>query len=412
MLEEISIIDSNKTFTPLIFYTDFLQKLSGYYKENSGNEVFFKLFENGDENIYESQYRIDPIALPLLLSIIEQLSKFHKKPLNLKLYNNVATIEVLEFLYRSGFFRTAGNYNDSIFKGKNILKFDDRYLGGFKGQEIRKDHIIRSYSREDIKLNFKTTSYQEEVTLRDQILSNISYKVRENYAELLFDNEYTLNSYNLYIDILSELITNGILHSGSTTYAMMFVDSYKSKFSISDNGIGLQRSLDNKSDETFYYKKNDFKSSISIDTNNGPFNNQFIENLTSIFETLYYSSLKERRGLFDLMLNVVLSSNGYFRLHTDNCQIVISNRIFKYLDKLFECREQIFELHNLFELNKIEKKIYHKNLQAQTVSIKSMFNALLEKTIEYYSEESKYSAIRFFNVKFKGVHIEVEIPNV
>lgn len=410
MTDNISIIDSDKTFTTLVFYTEFLKKLSLFYKENPSKEVRFKLFQHGDEDIYNSQYRIDPIALPLLLSICEQLSKFHKKPLELLLYNNKATIEVLEFLFRSGFFKNAGNYNDSAFKSKNILSFDHRYLGAFSDQQIRKDHIIRSYCKEDINFSFHASSYQEEIILRDQILSLISYKVREHYAELLFDNEYTLKSYNLYIDILSELITNGILHSGSTTYSMMFVDRFKCKFSISDNGIGLRKSLQDKKADNFYYKKSDFRSSVDIKT--GLFNPLLIDNLIDIFETLYYSSLKERRGLFDLMMNVVLTGNGYFRLHTDNCQIIISNRIFKYLDKLHECRELIFDIHNSFELKKIAEKEYEQALTEQVAVIKGMFNSLLEKTIEYYSEESKFSAIRFFNVKFKGVHIEVEIPNM
>lgn len=410
MAENISIIDSDKTFTTLVFYTEFLQKLSLFYKDNPSEEIKFKLFQNGDENIYNSQYRIDPIAIPLLLSICEQLSKFHKKPLDLLLYNNIATIKALQFLFRSGFFKNAGNYNDLSIRSKNILSFDHRYLGAFSDQQIRKDHIVRSYSKEDLNIHFHTASYQEEVSLRDQILSLISYKVREHYAELLFDNEYTLKSHNLYIDILSELITNGILHSGSTTYSMMFVDRFKCKFSISDNGIGLRKSLDDKKSDNFYYKKLDFSSSVKIKSD--IFNSLLIDNLIDIFETLYYSSLKERRGLFDLMLNVVLTSNGYFRLHTDNCQIIISNRIFKYLDKLHECRESIFDIHNSYELSKIEKKEYEEALLKQVNSIKVMFNTLLEKTIEYYSEESKFSAIRFFNVKFKGVHIEVEIPNI
>jgi hypothetical protein len=410
MTENVSIIDSGKTFTTLVFYTEFLQKLSVFYKQNPFEEIKFKLFQNGDEDIYNSQYRIDPISIPLLLSIFEQLSKFHKKPLDLLLYNNKATIEALQFLFRSGFFKNAGNYKDLTFSSKNILSFDDRYLGAFSDQQIRKDHIVRSYGKEDLNFNFKTVSYHEEILLRDQILSIVSYKVREHYAELLFDNEYTLNSYNLYIDILSELITNGILHSGSTTYSMMFVDRYKSKFSISDNGIGLKKSLDNKTSDNFYYKKGDFRSSVKVKST--LFNPLFVDNLIDIFETLYYSSLKERRGLFDLMLNVVLTSNGYFRLHTDNCQIIISNRIFKYLDKLYECREHIFESHNAYELKRIESKEHQEILTIQSENIKSMFNSLLERTIEYYSEESKYSAIRFFNVKFKGVHIEVEIPNI
>src|SRR5690606_37725741 len=88
----------------------------------------------------------------------------------------------------------------------------------------------------------------------------------------------------------------------------------------------------------------------------------YLENLIDIFEVLYYSSLKERKGLFDLMLNVVLKSDGYFRLHTNNCQIIISNRIFKYITSLNELRHQILEIHNLFELEKISTEEYKKSI--------------------------------------------------
>lgn len=412
MTDYISILDNNKTFTPLVFYTDFLEKLSKHYLYKSNESIGFKLFENGDDKIYGSKYRIDPISIPLLLSILEQLSKFHNTSLPLLLYNNRSTSEVLEFLYRCGFFNNLENEIASSFPRKSIIDFDDRYLGAFKGKEVRKDHIIRSYDKNSLKFSFNTSTstYQEEVELRDKILSTISYKVRDHYSSLLFDNEYTLNSHNLYIDILSELITNGVLHSGSTTYAMMFVDRYKCKFSISDNGIGLKQSLNDKKDNSFYYKKGDFASSIKL--HKYLFNDKLIENLISIFETLYYSSLKERRGLFDLMLNVVLLGNGYFRLHTDNCQVIISNRIFKYLENLFVLRENIFKTHNLFELRKLEREEYQVRTKDYVNEIKELLVNLLENTIEYYSEESKYSAIRFYNVKFRGVHIEVEIPNV
>jgi len=396
----IRIIDDGKNFTPLIFYTEFLSKLANHYREYDKANIEFLLFEKGDNEIFSANYRIDPISTPLLLSIAEQLSKFHKKSLELHLNNNHATIKVLEFLFRSGFFR--------ISKENKIFNYNENYLGAFQGNEIRKEHIIRAYKKEDYSnIDF---SINDEIYLRDHVNSVVSYNVQSHFRDLLYDNENTANNHNEYINILSELITNGVIHSQSTTYAMMFVDKYQTKFSISDNGVGFKNSLNSKQSIPFYYTPNEFQNNIQLELSDS-INEYFIENLIEIFEILYYSSLKERKGLFDLMLNVVLKSNGYFRLHTNNCQIIISNRIFKYITSLNELRDEILNIHNLFELEKLKENDYKISILKKKEDIKLQFEKIIKSTIKYYSEETKYSSIRFFNVKFKGVHIEVEIPN-
>ena len=40
----------------------------------------------------------------------------------------------------------------------------------------------------------------------------------------------------------------------------------------------------------------------------------------------------------------------------------------------------------------------------------NLFLELFQSTLKKYSEDVKFSAIRTYNVRFKGVHIEVEIP--
>ena len=179
----VPIIENGKNFTPLFFYTDFLKKLASFYKENKNEEIKFKLFEKGDDEIFNSSYRIDPISIPLLLSIIEQLSKFHKKSLQLMLNNNHATLSVLEFLFRANFFKTV----DHSSEGNNILNYNSDYLGAFTGNLIRKEHIIRSYKKNDyININF---DQENEISLRDEVNSLTSYNVQNHFQELLFDND-------------------------------------------------------------------------------------------------------------------------------------------------------------------------------------------------------------------------------
>ena len=410
MDNEQPIIKSDSTFTPYKFYTEFLEELAAYYRQ-ANQVVTFRLFEKGDEDIYNAHYQIDPIVIPLLLSLLEQLSKFHKCELPLSLHNNRATIDVLEFLYKSDFFYLAGNnQNPSYPVGRNIIKYDRGYFGTFKGKQFRKDHRVRGYSLADDGLRNALNDLGTEEQKRDFLISHYTYKVREHFQELLFDNDFTADIYNIYIDILSELITNSVLHSGSNAYALMFVDRFRTKFSISDNGVGFGVSM-KKKEETFFYIPNGIKKVLAekIRISNVPA--PILDNLFTIFETLYYSSLKERHGLFDLMVTVVLESKGYFRIHNDNCQVIISNKMMDELTRLYDQRTAIYNLHNQYLLNIIPKAQWESGLKSRSHEIKDAFISFCEKAVARYSADIKYSSLRFFKVKFRGVHIEVEIPN-
>ncbi|MBK7587902.1 MAG: ATP-binding protein [Bacteroidetes bacterium] len=109
---------------------------------------------------------------------------------------------------------------------------------------------------EDDNLLTEIQKYKNEEAQRDFLISHYTYQVREHFEELLFDNEFTEYLHDTYIDILSELITNGVLHSKSNTFALMFVDKYKTKFSISDNGIGLEESIRTKMKPSYYTPTN------------------------------------------------------------------------------------------------------------------------------------------------------------
>jgi hypothetical protein len=406
----IPILKVNTNFTPYKFYTDFLEDVANCYKSDT-SDISLKLFEQGDDIIYNIFYRIDPIAIPLLLSLAEQLSKFHKKPLTLNLYNNRATIDVLEFLFRCDFFQIAGqddNHNFPI--GRNILKFDKAYLGAFKGKTIKSDHKVRGYSLADDGLHEILNEFDTDEKKRDFLISHYTYKVNEHFEQLLFENRFTKDLVNIYINILSELITNAVLHSQSNAFALMFVDSFKTKFSISDNGVGFATSMKLKS-PVFFYQADSLKIILSEKFSIPNIPKLILDNLFTIFETLYYSSLKDRRGLFDLMLTAVLHSKGYFRIHNENSQVIISNRMMDGLILLEKSRNKIYNLHNLYSLKKITEEIWISEMKTEAEKMKNLFISFCEKAFSKYSNDIKYSSIRFFKVKFRGVHVEVEIPN-
>jgi len=410
MKTPIPVIKNNISLTPFRFYTDFLLDVARSYSDDS-EQVSFKLFENGDDFIYDSRYIIDPITIPIFLSLLEQLSKFHKNKIDLLLYSNPATIEVLKFLKRSDFFYLCGENRNPIYPiGRKIVNFDEGFLGSFEGKMQRSEHKVRAYSLQDDSLLEELRLYLTDEQKRDFLISHYTYKVREHFEELLFDNEHTLPFHNTFIDILSELITNGVIHSGSNTFALMFVDRYKTKFSISDNGIGLRTSMNAKI-ATFYYKPLLLTITLTKQTAISNISEKILQNLYAIFETLYYSSLRDRRGLFDLMINVVLNSKGYFRIHTENCQVIISNRMMDELNELSSYRNEIYSMHSKFFLKLIDQKQYEESILKLSDLIRSSFIKLFKKSEEKYNSDIKYSALRFFRVTFRGVHIEVEIPN-
>jgi hypothetical protein len=121
--------------------------------------------------------------------------------------------------------------------------------------------------------------------------------------------------------------------------------------------------------------------------------------------------LKDRQGLFDLMCNVVLNCSGYFRLHTDNAQIIVSARMLNELQKLNETRTEILKTYNsrLFDL--IDNEELRTKMIVLTNKCKKQVAELANSIFRKYSEDTRFSSIRIFDVKFRGVHIEVEIPN-
>ena len=404
----VSILKNNENFTPYVFYSSFLKEVAESISKN--DFIVFKFVENGDDKVFESNYRIEPISIPLLLSLSEQLSKYYKEPIDLLLYKNNATNEVLNFLHKSDFFWIAGNNKLTSYPlGKNILKFEVSFLGDFIKKDPRPEHRVRCYSLNDDNLFSKLEVFESEDEKRDFLISEYVYTVRQHFQELLFDNSNTSNKTDYYVELLSELITNGVLHSKSNTFALMFVNNFSTKFSISDNGIGFEESLKSKSSNLLYtpFELKNKIDKISI----LKVNPKIINNLHVIFETLYYSALKDRRGLFDLMISVVLESKGYFRLHSDNAQIIVSNRMNKQLLELSNLRDDLFKIHEDILINSIKDNRYDDQMIKLKNQIMNCFINLYNIVCNKYNNDYRYSSIRFYNVKFKGVHIEVEIPN-
>lgn len=408
----ISILENRKTFTPFYFYTEFLSKVAKFYSKNTEEVIQFSLIEENDNEAMFGIYYIDPIAIPLFLSLAEQLKKYHKEPLALLLSNNSSTSGVLAFLDKADFFHLIGdNYNPLFAHGKNIFKYDKRYLGNYANKDQRLEHKIRCYSLFDEGVNVKIKDLPTE-RKRDFLVEYFTYKVKEHFAILLQKTSQSKDLTFEYIEILAELITNGVLHSGSDAFVLMFSNNEKTSFSISDNGIGLYDSLlvkETKDIDFFYSKFELFKDLQHI--NSLKISDQIQNSLFSIFETLFYSLLKDRKGLFDLMCNVVLNCNGYFRLHNQNAQIIVSARMITELNDLYSLRTKILNTHKSYLFEQLSDMEFRKRISLLALEAKNNFKELVASIINKYHNDIKYSSIRLYEVKFRGVHIEVEIPN-
>lgn len=202
----VSLLSKDKSLTPFTFYTDFLKSVANFYlnQKSKNRELEIKLIEGSDMEFTERKYFIDPISLPLILSLFNQLKNFQKKPIKLYLSNTHITNHILEYLFRSDFFYIAGdNKNPNFPIGKNILLFDDAYLGGFSGRNIRTEHKLRCYSLRDDGLIKVIDGIKEgEPAQRDYLVEHFSYKVKEHFYDLLFENETSNHLTNTFIKSL------------------------------------------------------------------------------------------------------------------------------------------------------------------------------------------------------------------
>ncbi|WP_407487794.1 hypothetical protein [Elizabethkingia anophelis] len=421
----ITIVKQGVTFTSFEFYNIFLKEIALFYKDNKQEKISFSLIDNRDNDIPYNKYRIDGNTLPLLLNIFEQLSSYHKEGVGLKLQNiighdkNLGTQDLISFLTNSNFFNIAQRQDQNYSKLEPSYPIIDIDKNLLPSKKLDSKFEIDCFSlTQDDSLRFELDGLNDEEK-RDKLVEYYMFKVEKKFSklfpELSISKNFLQNTTNIidykkfYIHVLPELITNGVLHSGANTFASLYKDLYKTKISVSDNGIGFNQSMDNKKNLGFY-KRNRLKEELSK-KNTFNINPSYLTHLHSIFETLYFSMLKNRLGLFDLICNVILMLDGVFRIHTENTQLILSKRVNDTIVKLYNKRKQIIKLHDEKLLEKISDEELNSQMELLSSQALGLFVDFYVQTLGKYTRDVKFSSIRFFPVRFKGVHIEVEIPN-
>lgn len=87
-----------------------------------------------------------------------------------------------------------------------------------------------------------------------------------------------------------------------------------------------------------------------------------------------------------------------------------SPRLGKELESLEEIRNKIRKLYFEKEFKQNEETKFDVEIKQLISEGELLLLELFQNTLKKYSDDVKFSAIRTFNVRFKGVHIEVEIP--
>jgi hypothetical protein len=270
--------------------------------------------------------------------------------------------------------------------GLDIFDFEEGFIGGFSQyieNEQRLEHKLHYYlpieDRTD-DLNIHDTLTQDLIlfSLKDQFGMVLSDAIHEDYIDDCLES-------------IAEPISNGILHSKSITWAISQTTPapfVKTLLSIVDVGIGFETSLKSKEIPLKVVPR---VKEIGL----------FTEELNDFFflmEAFYYSIIKDRNGLIDFVIQA--AQFGTVRIHYQSTQVIITKRIVRDADDFEKFRKLA---QSEFDENEV--------LSEQTKQLAVEKIITLAKTIlKLRSGDLRYSSIRIYDVVFKGVHIEFELP--
>lgn len=353
ILKKLISLQGNITSNQI--YILLLNKLNQYCNGNNEPPIF---------DLREVTF-IEPEAVPLLITVGEYFSRRFHSPILIRLKERS---KIHNFLINIGF--------DRITNDRKYYKFEGNYIDNwlYSIKDIHKIIMLHpAYEYTDVR-------EIEDVELRrDYLLHNIRKNITEQCWRVL-SNIHRLpeNLINYTIDGLAETLTNASMYSKSDSYAYLASDQYGTKASISDCGVGLQKSYFEQGHQFEWYNCEDVRR------------NPELKNYYIIMEILNYSFEKhtgKKRADLWTVKNVVISYGGTFKVHFGNIQVVFTGE---------RCKA----------CNKIER---YDAMQNRKVPVSDTLEPCLDCLRMDYSN-SQYSPIKYHSIAFRGVHIEFEIP--
>lgn len=369
--------------TSFMFYNQLFGALREHYKKNGVSVAPIFSF------IYVDYF--DPLVVPNLISLGLILKSIHNKPTQLE----IASTKPIKFLDNGWFFKAVGKKDvfseeldidgSKILRtikqetGHDIYDFDPKLLGFYNILDVNYNPDHRVYVFRDDSYSYYGKFIQEGVSeeelgmIRSEKFQELKPYIEKRYWNIL----RTLNDNNkrTVLVVLTEIITNAVLYSGSHCSAMLHTKDNETRISISDCGVGFEYSFEKRYEKFKRGYKNVFNE-FSLDEQIK------YKNLLFIFEALCYSKEKSvaRDNLYTLLELVLKKNNnsgideGTIRIHYNDTQVVMTSKRCSKCKKFSpkECAKCL--LGNYNPANEVIK-----------------------------------SNLRFFDSTFRGVHIEVEL---
>lgn len=308
---------------------------------------------------------IEPEAVPLLIAFGDYFSKLYHSLIDIEmaeksaLQNFLINIRFHGYVKEQKFYNISSNYiNNWLYKNRDIHKII----------WIKKAHEYSDVIRiKDLELQRTYLSY------------NIQKNIEEQCRTILSDtHKLPENLINFTIEGLAEILTNASVYSESQGYAYLASDRFGTKGSVCDCGIGLQESFEKQGNNCEWILKNE-------DVKKNP----ELESYYLIMEIMDYSYRKHKKGercnLWTVQ-NDLTKYGGTFKLHYRNIQVIFSSKRCK------ECQ-----------------KISYFDEYGKRVCVADNLKPCLECLRNGYLNNQDVTIINY-EVAFRGVHIEFEIP--
>lgn len=281
----------DKTVTNYYFYETILMKYLSIYKENK--------YEPPILDLRKVSY-IDVAAVSVLLSFGDYLRKVYHQKIEMLIEHES---EILNFLFYTKFIEISDELE--------IFKIDDETRSSWKINPLRSLH----------KITFTRTEYsdvnkiEDLLQRRDFIFDNLLDSDRVMYRTIFEDLEKLPDSViDTTLNSIAEIKTNAIMYSKSYSFTYIATDRFGTKASISDSGIGFEKSFVND------------KKALEMNHLFADYDSKF-HNFLIIMSALNYSYKKhvndKRKDLWTLKTEIV-QNNGILRIHYKNTLVIFS----------------------------------------------------------------------------------------
>lgn len=309
---------------------------------------------------------IEPEAVPLLIALGDYFSKLYQDTkIDIKMQEKS---DIQNFLINIGFHKYVID--------QKFYNIPENYMDNWT-HSIRAIHKIICVK--------KAEEYSDVIRIKDLELRrtylayNIQKNIEESCRHILSDTHHLPeNIINCTIEGLAEILTNASIYSRSQGYAYFASDRFGTKGGICDCGVGLQRTFEDKGYCCEWIQDNE-------DIRKNP----ELLYYYLIMEIMNYSYQRHKKGercnLWTVQ-NDLTRYGGTFKIHHGNIQVIFSSKRCKECKKISrfnECGKRVCLADDL------------------TPCLKCLRN-------DYLNNQNV--AIRNYEVAFRGVHIEFEIP--